>query len=157
VIHEILLKYEEFGSLEECPVLVQELYEMAHEAGGKAYAPYSNFKVGVALELADGSRYSASNQENAAYPSGLCAERTALFYANALKPDIAVKTMVLAVSDKNGPIEFPAYPCGACRQVMMESEERGGIPIQIWMIGSRKIHKVDSTEVLLPLKFSFNH
>lgn len=157
MIHEISLIYDEYDSLDDCPIFIRELYEMAHQAGEKAYAPYSEFKVGVAIELADGSRYSASNQENAAYPSGLCAERTALFYVNALKPDIAVKTMVLMASDKNGPIDFPAYPCGACRQVMMESEERGGLPIQIWMIGSRKIHKVDSTEVLLPLKFSFNH
>ncbi len=154
-VREIRLNYDEFDSISECPVEIQELYKMACEAAEKAYAPFSKFKVGVAMELGDGSRYTANNQENKAYPSGLCAERTGLFYVNSLKPEVPIEIMVLVAFDQDGMIKNPVYPCGACRQVMMESQERGHQAIQTWMIGSNKIHKIDSVEVLLPLKFSF--
>jgi len=154
-IKELRLTYEEYNSVSECPDEIQDLFKMASEAAKKAYAPYSKFHVGVAIELADGSRYTASNQENKAYPSGLCAERAVLFYVNGLKPDIAVRKIVLAAFDNDELVSEPVYPCGACRQVMMETEERGKKEIETWMIGQNRVHKTSSMQTLLPLKFSF--
>lgn len=155
VIKELRLTYEEFSSVTECPDEIQNLFKMASEAAEKAYAPYSRFQVGVAVLLADGSRYTASNQENKAYPSGLCAERVVLFYVNGLKPDIAVSKIVLAAFENGELVKEPAYPCGSCRQVMMESEERGKQAIETWMIGQNRVHKTSTIQTLLPLKFSF--
>lgn len=154
-LKELRLSYEEFDSLDQCPEVIQSLFSQATEAAEKAYAPFSGFFVGVAIELADGSTYTASNQENKAYPSGLCAERAGLFYVNGLKPDIPVSRMVLAAFQAGKLVEEPAYPCGACRQVMMESEDRGNKPIEVWMVGKNRIHKTTSVQTLLPLKFSF--
>ena len=154
-LKELRLSYEEFYSIKECPERIQHMFNMATEAAKKAYAPFSEFYVGVAIELADGDLYTASNQENKAYPSGICAERAGLFYVNGLKPDVAVITMVLVAIEKGKLVNEPAYPCGACRQVMVESEERGKHPIEIWMIGKNLIHKTSSAQTLLPLKFSF--
>jgi len=152
---ELRLTYEEFNSVSECSDEIQNLFEMASEAAKKAYAPYSKFQVGVAIELADGSRYTANNQENKAYPSGLCAERAVLFYVNGLKPEVAVIRIVLAAFEDGKLVKEPAYPCGACRQVMIESEERGKQPIETWMIGQNRVHKTSTVQTLLPLKFSF--
>lgn len=154
-IKVLRLIYEEFNSLMECPEQVRILKDLATEAAKKAYAPFSEFQVGVAIELKDGSTYTASNQENKAYPSGLCAERSGLFYVNGLKPEVAVIRMVLVVFVDGKLVNQPSYPCGACRQVMVESEERGGQNIEVWMIGQERIHKTSSVETLLPLKFSF--
>ncbi len=98
------------------------LLEKAEEAVHKAYAPYSEFKVGAALRLANGAVIQGNNQENAAYPSGLCAERVALFYASAQFPSIAVEAIAITVNSPNGLLETPIPPCGACRQVMAETE-----------------------------------
>lgn len=154
-IKELRLIYEEFSSLAECPDLIESLFSTASEAAKKAYAPFSEFQVGVAIELEDGSIFTASNQENKAYPSGLCAERSGLFYVNGLKPDVAVIRMVLVAFENGELVKEPAYPCGACRQVMVESEERGGQDIEVWMIGQKRIHKTSSVQTLLPLKFSY--
>ena len=155
VIKELLLTYEEYSSVSECSDEIQILFNKASEAAKKAYAPYSKFQVGVAIELADGSHYTASNQENMAYPSGLCAERAVLFYVNGLKPDVAVSKMVLAAFENGELTKKPVYPCGSCRQVMLESEERGKQAIEVWMIGQNCVHKTDTIQTLVPLKFSF--
>lgn len=155
-IKELNFFYEEFSSLEECPDIISELFQLACSAAEKAYAPFSEFRVGVAIELENGSIYQASNQENKAYPSGLCAERTGLFYVNSIKPDVAVKRMIIVAFDRDKITEEPVYPCGACRQVMVESEERGATEIETWMIGANRIHKTQSMSVLLPLKFNFS-
>lgn len=154
---EWILEYAEYAGLDDCPQAIMDLYPAAVEAAERAYAPFSAFRVGVAVEMADGTVYQGSNQENKAYPSGLCAERTALFYVNSLKPDVPVVRMVLLAFDQNGLTSEPVYPCGSCRQVMVESEDRVQSRMEIWMIGKNRIHQVQSAASLLPFKFHFNH
>ena len=127
----ILLEYDSFENESELPAASRELLEAAIAALDRAYAPYSHFQVAAALRLANGELISGTNQENAAYPSGLCAERTAVFYAGSARPGIEIKE-ILVVARKEGRTELvPACPCGACRQVMQEAEERQGRPIQL--------------------------
>lgn len=121
----------------------------------KAYAPYSKFFVGSAVKLDNGEILKANNQENAAYPSGLCAERVALFFANANYPESAVNTMAIVVIDKNGEIiDKNISPCGACRQVIAESEMRFNNSVRILLASKETVLVFDSVQHLLP--FSFN-
>lgn len=152
---ELRFQYHEFSWQDNIDPEVMDLVEKAKEAAHKAYAPYSGFRVGAAIKLANGELLSASNQENAAYPSGLCAERSLLFYANANYPDVPVTRMVIAAFNNGELTSSPVYPCGACRQVMMESQDRYNKDMEVWMLGRDKIHMVDSIDPLLPLKFSF--
>jgi len=147
--------FEEFEDLSKLDPHILNLIQQAKDAAQKAYAPYSGFKVGAVVELENGEILSANNQENAAYPSGLCAERVVLFYANANYPDVPVKRMVLAAYDKGEIAKNPVYPCGACRQVMMETQDRFKKPYEVWMLGSDKMHMVKSVDPLLPLKFDW--
>ena len=120
-----------------------------------SYAPYSRFSVGAAVLLANGETVCGSNQENAASPSGLCAERTALFFANSHYPDIAVTAIAIAARNEKGEfVEQPVSPCGTCRQVMMESQCRGSQPLRILLYGRKCIYEVDHVEDLLPLSFT---
>ncbi|MCD6347560.1 MAG: cytidine deaminase [Bacteroidales bacterium] len=153
----IRLEYEEFLSLNDLPKDILELIEMARKAASRAYSPYSEFQVGASLELIDGQKFCANNQENKAYPSGMCAERSLLFYINGNYPDTAVKRMVIVACQNGELIDDPVYPCGACRQVMSETEERFESNMEVWMAGAKKIRKVNSIDTLLPLKFSFSH
>ncbi|MDR2232183.1 MAG: cytidine deaminase [Tannerella sp.] len=125
----------------------------AIEAAKQAYAPYSGFQVGAAVILADGQIVTGSNQENAAYPSGICAERVALFYAGAKYPDLPVKAIVIAAC-RDGIIQQPTAPCGACRQVMLETEMRYRNQLRIILYGSDIVYEASSAEVLLPLAFN---
>jgi cytidine deaminase len=109
--------------------------------------------VGAAALLDNGEVVSASNQENAAYPSGLCAERTALFYAGSKFPAAAVKAIAIAAQTGGKFCSYPVYPCGACRQVMRECEKRGQQPIRVIMYGERQAEVVQSVLDLLPLSF----
>ena len=124
----------------------------AIEAARGAYAPYSNFYVGAAALLSDGSVVSGNNQENAVYPSGLCAERVALFYAGARYPDLPVKAIAL-VAMRDGEIQPPVSPCGGCRQVMLETEQRYGQDICVLMCGRDETVIVSSVKDLLPFCF----
>ena len=119
-----------------------------------AYAPYSKFKVGAAVLLKNGEIITGTNQENAAYPSGLCAERTALFYANSKYPDVPVVAIAVAAKNNGNFTEQPVGPCGSCRQVILETETRFKTPIKIIMVGSEKISVIDNAKSLLPLSFS---
>jgi len=152
---EICIPYNEFNGSENPGPGVTDLIEQAKLAAGKAYAPFSHFHVGVAVELANGLVYTANNQENSAYPSGLCAERVGLFYAQANHPDIAIKRMVLVAKQHEVFTAEPVFPCGACRQVMVESAKRQETPFEIWMVGQNRILQVASPDHLLPLKFIF--
>ncbi|SHG09346.1 cytidine deaminase [Dysgonomonas macrotermitis] len=129
------------------------LIEKAKNATNSAYAPYSGYNVGAAVLLADGTIVTGSNQENAAYPSGLCAERTALFYANAQYPDIPVKAIAIAASTKGAFTQDVCTPCGSCRQVLVEVENRFEQPVEIIMYGEKHIYEADSIRSLLPLCF----
>ena len=132
-----------------------ELVQCAREAAAGSYAPYSHFHVGAALRLSDGTVVKGCNQENAAFPSGLCAERTALFSAGAQHPDKAVTALAIAACDDHGTFtREPISPCGACRQVMLETEQRHGVPMRILLYGVDGTLVVKGgTKELLPLTF----
>lgn len=132
----------------------RKLIDMAKEATKRSYAPYSKFSVGAAALLANGETVTGTNQENAAYPSGLCAERTTLFYANSQYPDQAVKTLAIAARTENDFLDSPIPPCGACRQVILETEKRYNQPIRILLYGKENIYIIEGIEDLLPLSFS---
>lgn len=131
----------------------QDLMTSAMEATTRSYAPYSKFSVGAAALLANGIVVTGTNQENAAYPSGLCAERTTLFYANSQYPDQPVLTLAIAARTEKDFIDLPIPPCGACRQVILETEKRYKQPIRILLYGKKEIYEVKSISDLLPLSF----
>ena len=133
----------------------RQLIDTARQATYRSYAPYSHFSVGAAVRLVNGEIVSGSNQENAAYPSGICAERTALFYANAQYPDLPVEALAIAARNTQGEfLPHPISPCGACRQVMLETEQRHAHPMRILLYGTRQIYEVKQVGDLLPFAFS---
>lgn len=133
----------------------RELMDAACSATQNSYAPYSHFSVGAAARLANGCIISGSNQENAAYPSGLCAERTTLFYANSQYPDQPVETLAIAARNEKGDfLASPIPPCGACRQVMLETETRFKRPMRVLLYGTQGIYELQNIGQLLPLSFS---
>lgn len=138
---------------EELDFHIQQLINKAKEQVEKAYAPYSNFFVGAALELENGEIFAGSNQENAAYPSGLCAERVALFFANAQYPNVAVKSIAISAFTNGQFLKMPVTPCGSCRQVLLETEMRFENDISIWLYGTSEIYKIQNVKQLLPLCF----
>ena len=147
---EICFKSFSFDELPECD---KRLIDSAKEAALKSYSPYSKFGVGAAALLDNGAVVCGSNQENAAYPSGICAERTTLFYANATYPDIPVNTLAVAARNSDGFIDTPIPPCGGCRQVMIEVEQRYGKPIRILLYSTKEIYELFGVKSLLPLQF----
>ena len=133
----------------------RHLVELAIEATSRSYAPYSKFHVGAAVRLDNGVEIIGCNQENAAYPSGLCAERTALFSAGAQYPDVPVRMLAIAARGTNGELEEePVGPCGSCRQVIIESETRANAPIRILLYGQKYVYVIDGIKELMPLTFS---
>lgn len=141
--------------LEELTPEEQHLVELAIEATQRSYAPYSNFHVGAAVRLENGVEVMGCNQENAAYPSGLCAERTALFSAGAQYPDVPVETLAIAARGTDGELQYePVSPCGSCRQVIIESETRAKHPIRILLYGRKHTYVIDGIRHLMPLSFS---
>ncbi len=149
----LTIDYEEFASVEEMTAEDRMLVAKALEAQKGSYSPYSHFQVGAALLLADGTVVMGANQENAAYPSGLCAERTALFAAGANYPDVPLECLAIAGSDHGVLCESPASPCGACRQVMAEYQKKFGKPLKIILVGSKRIRKFYQVDDLLPFIF----
>ncbi|MBO1364046.1 cytidine deaminase [Prevotella sp. A2931] len=139
--------------LEELDSDEQELVRAAMQATVNSYAKYSHFNVGAAIRLADGKIVIGANQENAAFPSGLCAERTAIFAAQAQYPDQAILQLAIAARNPNGFLSSPITPCGACRQVMMEMEDRYGISLKIFLYGSEELYIIDSVKDMLPFSF----
>jgi cytidine deaminase len=132
-----------------------ELLIEAQKMVKSAYAPYSEFHVGAAVLLENGKIVTGNNQENAAYPSSLCAERVAMFYAGAQYPNVAVKAIAVSVKSKNVVVSVPLSPCGGCRQVIAEYENKFEKPIRIIMSGEKgQIYIAKSIESLLPLMFS---
>jgi cytidine deaminase len=150
-----LIAYEELDTATDLLPTEQALWQAARDATNQAYAPYSRFHVGAALLLADGTIFRGTNQENAAYPSGLCAERTALFGLAASQPEhVPIVGMAVAARPSSG--EFgPALPCGACRQVMLEYEARQGQAIPL-LLPSRAgtILRFSSLADIMPFNFS---
>lgn len=139
--------------LEECTETEKKLIEAAKRATEKAYVPYSQFRVGAALLLQNGKIISGNNQENAAYPSGLCAERTTLFFANANYPEQHVEAIAIAAWHDGQFTSDAISPCGACRQVMLETENRFKMPMRLLMYSDKGVYVVNSVKDLLPLSF----
>lgn len=140
--------------MEELTAPEQHVLQLAIEATNRSYAPYSRFRVGAAVRLANGVEAIGSNQENAAYPSGLCAERTALFAAGAQYPDQAVELLAIAARTPSGELQAePVSPCGGCRQVIIETETRFKHPVRILLYGTKHIYVVDGIAQLMPLAF----
>ena len=150
---EIKISFREYYSLEQMDASDMELAKAAVEAMELSYAPYSDFNVGAAVRLDDGEIVKGANQENAAYPSGLCAERTAMFYAGASRPDKAMTGIAIAAGQNGRLTDTPATPCGACRQVMAQYQLRGGRPMSVIMVGASRIWKFDKVDDILPLIF----
>lgn len=142
-----------FCQPEELPEAEQELIERAKEATHNSYSPYSKFAVGAAVRLADGTIIIGANQENAAFPSGLCAERTAIFAAQAQHPDQPITTLAIAARNQNGLMRDPIVPCGSCRQVMTEIEDRYKQPIRILLYGTAGTYVIKTVKDILPLCF----
>lgn len=150
-ITTILTRYDHINEL---PQQAQKLMEHAVEARKNAYAPYSNFRVGAALLLANGEVVTGNNQENAAYPSGLCAERVAIFHAGAKYPGVQIKQIAITATSDLHVNKTPIPPCGACRQSIAEYEMRQDEAIEIYFMGGEgKIMKSNSLKDLLPLVF----
>lgn len=143
-----------YDSLDALSPDIQLLMGKASEAREKAYAPYSNFQVGTALLLDNNEIITGSNQENASYPSGLCAERTAIYYANSQYPNAKILKMAITAGSKKNKTTSPIPPCGACRQTIAEYEVKQDKPIEIYFMGEvGKVAKSNSLSNLLPLIF----
>ena len=150
----ITSKFSAFDSLIDLPKDVQTLMTEAVEVRKKAYAPYSNFRVGTALLLDNGKIVLGSNQENAAFPSGLCAERVAIYHAGSVYPDAKIIKMAISAASDTNTTDAPIPPCGACRQSIAEYEFKQETPIEIYFMGEiGAIYKSDSLKNLLPFAF----
>jgi cytidine deaminase len=143
------------ASLDELSAEERSLVEQAIEATNRSYAPYSHFRVGAALLLRNGKTFIGCNQENAAFPAALCAERSAIFAAGACHPDEPVVMLAIAARGTDGQLlEAPISPCGTCRQVLIETETRFSTPVRILLYGRRETYIVEGIGSLMPLSFS---
>lgn len=143
------ISYEHYATLEELPAQDRTLVAEAEEATAAANAPYSNFHVGAAVRLRSGRTFHASNFESEVFPAGLCAERSLLFYIEANYADDPIEALAIA----SNPSERECYPCGQCRQVIVDVERRQKSPIRVIMSGAGSATVIDSAEILLPFTF----
>ena len=133
----------------------RHLVDLACEATSRSYSPYSHFRVGAAIELDNGEIVTGANQENVAYPSGTCAERSACFYAHARYPEARFKMIAVAARGTDGEFQAePVAPCGACRQALLEYETLAGAPVPVLLVGREKIYRLPSVASTLPFAFS---
>ena len=140
--------------LDELAESDRELVEAAREATFTSYAPYSHFSVGAAVRLTNGVIVRGSNQENAAFGAGTCAERCTMFYANAQYADESIRTIAIAARGTNGEFtQAPISPCGVCRQALIEAQMRGGERLRVLMYGQRETYVIDSISDMLPFQF----
>ena len=154
----IKTSFQVYDSMEELDNESKNLMNQAIEARKTAYAPYSNFSVGCALLLDNGEIIKGTNQENAAYPSGLCAERVAIFYAGSQFPNAKILKLCITASPKERDSDIPIPPCGSCRQSIAEYEFKQDSFIEIYFMGEKgEVYKSDSLKNLLPLVFDKNH
>ncbi|MBO7644205.1 MAG: cytidine deaminase [Bacteroidales bacterium] len=150
---KIDISFEEYSSLSELNAEDRELAQAAIEGMRGSYAPYSHFNVGAAVRMSNGQIVRGANQENAAFPSGLCAERTAMFAAGAKYPDKDMCSIALCGGLYGKLTDEPATPCGACRQVMAQYQAKAGQPMSVIMVGARRIWKFAKVDDILPLIF----
>ena len=149
----LTISYREYVSSAELPLAEKNLLEQAVAMADNAYAPYSKFNVGAAILMDNGETVTGANQENAAYPSGICAERSALYYAGAKYPDVPIRAIAVAAKQDGAQTEDPAYPCGACRQAIVQYEVKFGSKIKVIVGGAGKIQVFESISDLLPFVF----
>lgn len=150
----ITASFTVYDSVSDLPEPIQLLMQKALAVRKTAYAPYSKFRVGAAIQLDNGEVVIGSNQENAAYPSGLCAERVAVFHAGAAYPDAKILSLAITAAADNKVVDTPIPPCGACRQALAEYEMKQDVPMEIYFMGETgKVYKSDSLKNLLPLVF----
>jgi len=153
----ITTQFSVFDSIQELPADIRNLMEQAVAVRINAYAPYSKFRVGTALLLDNGKIVLGSNQENAAYPSGLCAERVAVFQAGSIYPDAKIIKMAITAASDNNTTSAPIPPCGSCRQSIAEYEIKQETPIEIYFMGEiGAVYKSASLKNLLPFMFDKN-
>ena len=146
--------FQVYDDIKELPPEISKLMHKAVEARNKAYAPYSKFNVGTALLLDNGEIITGNNQENVSYPSGLCAERTAIYYAGSQYPDAKILKMAITAASSNQITKNPIPPCGACRQAIAEYEIKQDASIEIYFMGDvGMIMRSNSLSNLLPLLF----
>lgn len=151
---KVIIKSEfSLFKFEELDDVLKTLVSKAIDATDNSYSPYSNFKVGAALQLEDGTIVIGANQENAAFSVTMCAERSAIFNAQSNHPDLAITTIAIAAKNVNGLVHIPISPCGSCRQVILEMEQRYKRNIKILLCGSEGIYVINSIKDLLPLSF----
>lgn len=151
---KIEISWQLYENVEQLSAEQQNLLQEAKLALDKAYAPYSNFHVGAAVKLEDGSVLSGANFENAAYPMCLCAERSVLATAVSTQPNSIVKAMAIRVRNPKNPVLQPAAPCGACRQVLVEAEARQQADIEILLQGENgPVYVLSTAKTLLPFYF----
>lgn len=147
--------FESYGSASELDPLDAALLEMARKVTARAYAPYSRFRVGAVARLSNGEILTGTNQENASFPAGICAERTLLSAISSLYPDVPIDTIALSYRSDLVPSDHPISPCGICRQSLCEYEARFKKPIRLIMGGSAgKVYIIPNSGLLLPLRFS---
>lgn len=151
---QLIIDYQEYASREELPEADRALLDAAIDAVQGSYAPYSHFNVGAAVRLADGTVVKGANQENAAYPSGLCAERTAMFAASANHPGVPFESLAVVCSRDGQLMPNPGLPCGACRQVMAQYEREANRPLRILLGSGGPILAFTGVESLMPLIFN---
>lgn len=152
---EFTLRYEEYGSDRELVPADAELLTAAREATAHAYAPYSHFQVGAAARLANGVIITGTNQENASFPAGICAERTLLSVAGAQHPGVPIETLAISYHNENGMSDRPVSPCGICRQSLQEFEQRTGRAVRVILGGETgKVIVLEQSGLLLPFAFS---
>lgn len=140
-------------NLKECDQTTLRLINSSKQACEKAYAPYSKYHVGATVLFEDGTTIEGNNQENIAYPSGLCAERVALFYARSKHPNKKIKSITIVAKFGNEYTKDICTPCGACRQVMIDVESRNGNEIEVIMVSQNEIYISPSVNQLMPLSF----
>ncbi|WP_295435693.1 cytidine deaminase [uncultured Prevotella sp.] len=151
---KVIIKSEfSLFKFEELDDVLKTLVSKAIDATDNSYSPYSNFKVGAALQLEDGTIVIGANQENAAFSVTMCAERSAIFNAQSNHPNLAITTIAIAAKNVNGLVHTPISPCGSCRQVILEMEQRYKRNIKILLCGSEGIYVINSIKDLLPLSF----
>jgi len=152
---EHIFIYEVYDSVEELKEQDAQLLNNAKAVTKEAYAPYSHFRVGAAARLQNGQTVTGTNQENASFPAGICAERTLLSVASSLYPGIPIETLAISYDNGNGPSDNPISPCGICRQSLQEFEQRTGRPIRLILGGQTgKIYIIPRSNLLLPLAFT---
>lgn len=150
---EIVTAVYEYPDSKNLTAEEKNLIDSSKSIAGSAYAVYSNFFVGAAVLLEDGTVIKGNNQENAAYPSGLCAERVALFYANANYPDKKVVAIAISAFKNKMLLKNPVPPCGSCRQALLETAIRFNNPIKVILAGKNKIQVISDCRELLPIHF----